>query len=185
MAINSRNKGNKAERVVAKLLEGWTGKEFARTPSSGGLQWKSTNSKGDIVCTSEGHLFPFCVEVKHHEKVDFNELLIGTKKTPKIIGFWEQCIRDAKLAKKAPLLIFRYNNLPKDFFFVILETSLYLKLKNSQKGRVADQELFHVRLVKYKLTILTTKTLFQFDYRDTKNILKPLLKRWRKEEKKA
>ena len=183
MAINSRNKGNKAERVVAKLLEGWTGKQFARTPSSGGLQWKTTNSKGDIVCTTEGHLFPFCIEIKHHKKIDFNELLIGSKKTPKIIGFWEQCIRDAKLAKKAPLLIFRYNNLPKDFFFVILETSLYIKLLKSLPEDINNQELFHIKLKDYNLTILTTKALFEFSYKEIRKTLKPLLRKWRKLDK--
>lgn len=34
--INSRAKGSKNERELAKLFKDWTGKEFARTPSSGG-----------------------------------------------------------------------------------------------------------------------------------------------------
>ena len=32
MGVNSRNKGSKNERGVAKLMQEWTGYEFARTP---------------------------------------------------------------------------------------------------------------------------------------------------------
>ncbi len=117
MAINGRSKGNKNERVVAELFKVWTKRPFSRTPSSGGLQWKSTHTKGDIVCTKEGHYFPFCVEVKAHSEIDFSQLLLPVEGC-KIMEFWGQCVRDAKLAKKQPLLFMRYNRMPSNFFFV-------------------------------------------------------------------
>ena len=167
MAINSRNKGNKAERTVAKLMEKWTSKQFARTPSSGGLNWKSANSKGDIVSTTEGHYFPFCIEVKHHAEINFSELLIPGKKKVKVLEFWEQCKRDALRANKIPLLFMRYNGLPNDFFFigVSLEYSHKLKLNLKQSiivnhlGLVIgiSSELF--MLNEYKPLRITAKKL--------------------------
>lgn len=119
MAINSRRKGSKGENNAAKLLKAWTGKSFARTPSSGGLGWKATNTKGDIVCTEEGHYFPFCVEVKNHKEINFEQLLLPVKHR-KIMEFWEQCTRDAKEAKKIPLLMMRYNGMPKGMHFIVM-----------------------------------------------------------------
>lgn len=117
MAINSRAKGNKTERIAAKVLAKWTGKKFSRTPSSGGLAWKNSNVKGDVVCTKEGHYFPFCVEVKGYTKIDFSHLLMNIKNCD-ILDFWSQCVRDARAANKQPLLMMRYNGLPKGFFFI-------------------------------------------------------------------
>lgn len=115
--MNSRRKGAKNEREVAKALKDWTGKEFAKTPASGGLQWKTANSKGDVVCTTEGHYFPFCVEAKFHVKIDFSHLLTPGIKNVEILDFWKQCVRDAKKCKKVPMLLMRYNLLPKGFGF--------------------------------------------------------------------
>lgn len=181
MAINSRNKGNRAEREVAALLSDWTGKKFSRTPSSGGLQWKNTHVKGDIVCTEEGHLFPFCVEVKFNQEINFEELLVGSKKEPKILKFWDQCTRDAKLANKVPALFFRYNNLPKDFYFIILHTEHYKKIRMDQMLEGYGQDLFHINTKEYKLTLITTNTFFEFGYKKICKTLKPLIKKWRKE----
>lgn len=181
MAINSRKKGNKAERAVANLLTEWTGKKFARTPSSGGLQWQASNAKGDIVCTEEGHFFPLCVEIKAHQEVNFEELLTKRKKSPKILEFWKQCRRDAHLASKAPILFFRYNGLPKDFYFIIVETYIYKKIRRDQMVEGYGQEYFHINTEEYKLTLITTNTFFQFDYKKLKKTLKPLIKKWRKE----
>jgi len=125
MAINSRNKGNKAERIAAKLIAKWTRKEFARTPSSGGLNWKSSHSKGDIVSTTEGFYFPFCIEVKHHKEINFEHLITPNIKNIKILEFWEQCNRDAQRANKIPLLIMRYDGLPKEFFFAVIPKEFY------------------------------------------------------------
>jgi Holliday junction resolvase len=176
MAINSRDKGNRAERFVAQLFKNWTGKDFARTPSSGGLSWKSSNSKGDIVCTTEGHYFPFCLEIKHHNKVDFNEILVPSKKSPKILQFWAQCTRDAGLAKKAPILFFRYNNLPKDFFFVVIDRSVYSLILKEQASTGFNEDMFLVKSQGHSLVILTSTHFFKLNYREIKPIIRKAFK---------
>jgi Holliday junction resolvase len=167
MAINSRNKGCKAERTVAKLMEKWTSKQFARTPSSGGLNWKSANSKGDIVCTTEGHYFPFCIEVKHHAEINFSELYMPKKKKVKVLEFWEQCKRDALKANKIPLLFMRYNGLPNDFFFIGLypahKKSLGIILENGSTFDNLD------------LVIGISSDLFLNEYKLLKTAAKKLL----------
>lgn len=167
--INSRTKGSKNERELAKLFKTWTGKDFARTPSSGGLSWKSSNSKGDIVCTAEGHYFPFCIEAKNHREINFEHLLYLSK--PKIIEFWTQCFNDARKANKIPLLFMRYNGMPKNLHFVALEVATYNKLfvtKNIKPTITWFSE-------KYNLVILPSTQLFKQPYKATKLIAKSIL----------
>lgn len=120
MGINSRNKGNRNERMGASLLTTWTKRKFERTPSSGGLNWKASFSKGDVVCTKEGHYFPFCVEIKAHKEIDFSHLLNPKIKNVKVLEFWAQCKRDAEKCNKVPMLMMRYDNMPKGLFFIVL-----------------------------------------------------------------
>lgn len=167
MAINSRTKGNKAERSVAKLMQQWTKKNFARTPSSGGLQWSNTNAKGDIVCTTEGHYFPFCIEVKSYSEIHFEHLLIPNKKQVKILDFWAQCLRDANLAKKLPLLFMRYNALPKDFYFVVMSKDILELFGISPKRALV---INHVNLV-----VFTSPELIALNYKDIKQKAKKVL----------
>jgi len=126
--INSRRKGAKAERVAAKMLQDWTGRTFSKTPASGGLQWKKSNVAGDVVCTKEGHYFPFCVEVKARAKVDFNQLMQMNLKHTDILEFWTQAKRDAARVNKVPIVMMRYNGLPKEFYFIILGNSFVKEL---------------------------------------------------------
>lgn len=52
MRKNSRNKGSRFERTIAKAWESWTGYKFSRTPGSGGWA-KAKDAMGDLVCTDE------------------------------------------------------------------------------------------------------------------------------------
>jgi hypothetical protein len=167
MAINSRTKGNKGERIAAAVLQGWTNKEFSRTPSSGGLQWKSSNSKGDIICTTEGHFFPFCIEVKLREKVDFSMLLRPdiTKKNL-IANFWAQCTRDADLAHKIPMLMFRYNGMPKSTFFILLPMSIM----STFIGKI--ETVLYTR----DLVFINSSELHKIPYKDIKALAKKIIK---------
>lgn len=65
MRKNSRNKGSRFERTIAKAWESWTGYKFSRTPGSGGWA-KAKDAMGDLVCTDEKHSrrFPFSIECK-------------------------------------------------------------------------------------------------------------------------
>lgn len=162
--INSRNKGAKNERDLSKLFEVWTGKQFSRTPSSGGLQWGASMAKGDIVSTTEGFYFPFCIEAKFYNKIDFSHLLNPKIKNSDIISFWTQCKRDATLAKKIPLLCMRYNSLPSNFHFVVIEKDLFeyliLPFYNKDKGAY-----FYFQNAELDLVVITSTWFFSLDYK--------------------
>lgn len=127
---NSKKKGNKAERDASKVLENWTGKEFARIPASGGLRWhKREGVVGDLMCSTEGHYFPFTVEVKFHEKIDFSQPLFESRKGIKLLDFVNQALTDGKRASKEPMLLIRYNGMPKGVFFVGIRRTLLIRSK--------------------------------------------------------
>ena len=129
MAKNSKNKGSRFERVVAKFWQDWTGYTFSRTPGSGGWA-KAKDSFGDLVCTDSRHSrrFPFSIECKSYQDIRFEHLLLGNKSC-KILSFWEQATYDAKRANKIPILIMKYNNMPKEEAFFLIELSIFKKLK--------------------------------------------------------
>lgn len=121
MRKNSRNKGSRFERTIAKAWESWTGYKFSRTPGSGGWA-KAKDAMGDLVCTDEKHSrrFPFSIECKNYQEIKFEHILLGLRSC-KIISFWEQAIKDAKRCGKIPVLIMRYNSMPKGEAFFIIE----------------------------------------------------------------
>lgn len=105
--INSRTKGIKNERDLAKALEKWTGKKFARVPSSGGLRWTNTvNACGDLIAQDKDFNFPFSIETKHYKKITVTETL---RSNSKIFTFWEQAVRDANRANKLSILFVKGN----------------------------------------------------------------------------
>lgn len=163
--INSRSKGARGEKMAVKLLETWTGKKFARTPASGGLQWKSSMAKGDAVCTVEGHYYPFCNEIKFYENLNFQHLLYLPDCD--IIKFWNQCQRDAKECSKCPMLLMRYNGLPKDFFFIGIPPKIYyLYFQKALKRPVT----FHIEAL--DLMIFTTPDLLRVNYKKIRKDIK-------------
>lgn len=170
MGINSRSKGAKNEREIAKVLEIWTKKKFAKTPASGGLQWQSSISKGDVVCTTEGHFFPFCIEGKFYNKIDFSHLLTPNIKNVDIKVFWAQCLRDAKKCRKIPMLLMRYNGLPKHFYFLVV-TQDFAKLIHSPEINCSLR--YHGYKSNTALMIMRSTEVFKLNY---KNFVKPIAK---------
>lgn len=171
MAINSRNKGNRAERDLAKQIGEWTGKQFARVPSSGGLQWGAAHAKGDITCCTEGHYFPFCIEVKFHSEINLNEFMVGRKGKPKVLEFWEQCTRDAREAKKIPLLFMRYNGLPKGEWMVGMPISMATKLPLDPKELDRTMWIYHPENPD-GLFLINSNSLFNSNYKTIWKFLK-------------
>jgi hypothetical protein len=114
----SRDKGNRGEREVARIIQEWwrtlePTAEFIRTPLSGG--W-ATNQKaashfhanGDLMTTSS--LFPFCVEVKWRESWSVNYFLDGRPTPP--WGWWQQCVEAALKTGDVPMMWMRKNRIP-------------------------------------------------------------------------
>lgn len=164
--INGRRKGAKAERVAAKVIEKWTGKGFSKTPASGGLGWKKANVAGDIVCTTEGHYCPFCFEVKSYAKIDFSHLLNPKIKEPEIITYWKQASRDAKKVNKIPMLMMRYNGLPKSFYFVAIPMEFSTRLVNEPNLALA------CKFDKTMISIVPSTEFFQMPYKEVRKIAK-------------
>lgn len=183
--INSRKKGSKAERDLAKQMSEWTNKKFARTPSSGGLQWGSSFAKGDIVCTTEGHYFPFCIEIKFHHDISVNELLVSRKSKAKISEFWEQCTRDAKEAKKIPLLFMRWNGAPKGTWLILIPEIIISPLSNLPFPRkdktIPAATIQNPQLGKGIYYLVHSDFLFKTNYKKLRKCLKTkkhLLTNW-------
>lgn len=108
---NSRTKGANNERSLCKTLLKWTGHEFARIPSSGGLRWKEgQNIVGDLVCTNSKVLFPFSIETKHYEKVTCVVKDGWLAPTCTMYKIWMQACRDAERENKIPLCLIKTQN---------------------------------------------------------------------------
>lgn len=174
-AINSKKKGSRNERNLAKIFKDWTGYEFARTPGSGGLRWKKRDDViGDITCTEQGHNFPFSIETKFYRELNF-EHLVSAPKNIKLIKFWEQACNDAKRAKKTPLLMVRYNGMAKTQYYAIIPTTLYQAIVGIYDlGTPALQYI--TDNPEHQFTIMQSITLFQLDYIDIKKIARKLNK---------
>lgn len=178
---NSKSKGSKNERKIAKLFQDWTGYDFARTPQSGGLHWKTKNTVGDIVCTDEIHSrrFPFTVECKFHSEVDFSYLIDSTigKSSNKLINFWYQALEEANTVGKIPLLFVRRNMMKADTHFIGLPSILFYSL-------ILELEISHPELgtLEYidtkgnKVVFLNSEDFFKWDYKKIYRIAKRLTK---------
>lgn len=165
--MNQKKKGNKAERYAAAIWNTWAKLakkkwKYGRVPQSGGLHWnKTAGTTGDITSTTEGHVLQFCIEVKSHADIDFSHLLRDDLKNVKLLEFWKQCTDDAARAKKIPLLMCRYNGLPKGKFFVVMNTHDIGSLEFHIKGKVmiwGDATI--------NLTIFFSDSLFDNNYAD-------------------
>ena len=103
--VNPRDKGARAEAQARKLLKEATGLQWERTPGSGALNEKH-GLKGDIYVPNEKNIY--CVEVKHYKDEHFNTSLF-TGKTPQLIVWWEQAVRQGLQTNRLPLLIFKHD----------------------------------------------------------------------------
>jgi Holliday junction resolvase len=105
MAVDSRAKGSRAELDIAKHLSTKTGLNFKRVPMSGGLH-ESHQLKGDLYLVNSLNIY--CIEVKHYKDDHFTSKML-TDKTPQILEWWLQTIREAAQISRKPLLIFKFD----------------------------------------------------------------------------
>ena len=116
MAINARSKGKANESVLAKEFTKWWNKlgcEFQRTDLIQTQQRSNRMAHGDIVPVIKAQscidaTFPFSVEAKREEGWDFLFLVKGNPKSCFTV-WWSQCVRDAELWNRKPLLVFGRN----------------------------------------------------------------------------
>jgi hypothetical protein len=103
--VDSRDKGSRAEIVVRDILREHTKLKWERVPGSGALNEKH-GLKGDLYIPGEKNLF--AVEVKHYAEDHFNSSLF-TGKSPQLLEWWEQAVRQGKQIDKKPLLLFKHD----------------------------------------------------------------------------
>lgn len=121
MAVNSRAKGKRYERKIAKIFETWAktaGVDLTvrSTPLSGGwYQSGKYGVAGDLVATDAK--FPFGVECKSREGWSLEQMLSNAK-CP-IFAWREQNVRECP-AGKIPLLIFTKRLVP-DYVMIGLQ----------------------------------------------------------------
>lgn len=122
--VNSKRKGNKFERTVAKWMSDWTGYKFGRTPYSG-ANHQSRDLASDVMCTDERHAHrcKISVECKCYKDIKFEHILLGTKGS-EVEKFWNQATNDAIRSAKVPILIMRYNSMPSNEFFMAVGEDL-------------------------------------------------------------
>lgn len=120
----SKRKGNKFELKVAKWFTAWSQYKFGRTPGSGSFH-QNRDLASDISCIDERHAHrcKISVECKSYKDIKFEHVLLGNK-TCDILRFWDQASEDGKRSKKIPILCMRYNSMPKEEFFFVVDERL-------------------------------------------------------------
>lgn len=103
--VDSRQKGARAETAVRDILRKETGLGWERVPGSGALDAKH-NLKGDLYVPNANNIY--CVEVKHYADDHLTSKLL-TSKTPQIIEWWKQTVRESNQVNKVPLLIYKFD----------------------------------------------------------------------------
>jgi Holliday junction resolvase len=103
--VDVRAKGAKAETDIKNILKKYTGLGWERTPGSGALDEKHM-LKGDLYIPGKENLY--CVECKHYQDDHINSGIL-TNKTPQIIEWWMQAVRQGSQVGRKPLLIFKHN----------------------------------------------------------------------------
>lgn len=172
MAINSAAKGSKNERRLSKLFETWVGVEFVRVPRSGGLRWKSgLMITGDTIPSDPYTLaqFPFSIETKFYDEISFADLLLPNNAD--IEKFWKQATTDSERVGKIPILLFRYNRMPRDTYFTAVPHSYFIRIKSTLRDTTPD---FPYLSVTNRYVIFMSNVLFECPY----NLIKKDL-RWK------
>lgn len=169
--MNSKRKGNKNEREGAKLFKEWTGFEFSRVPSSGGLRWqRTTDTVGDILCSDKVHylVFPFSIEMKVRKECDLQKAILSNKNND-FIDFWKQAKSDAERGGKIPMLLARYNRMSSKEYYL----GISLEVFNAIKKEIPIKfPFFKLRVSKGDIVvIMNSQDFFKSNYTNVLNIL--------------
>jgi hypothetical protein len=107
----SKNKGKAGEQRTANLLMEFTGRNFRRTPGSGGfnkqggVQVAGYVFGGDVIC--DDPKFAFCVENKNRPDAFSFPQLAAVPESAQFAEWWYQATTDAKSLDRLPMLVFK------------------------------------------------------------------------------
>lgn len=121
---DSKAKGDRFERKIAKMLGEAFDVSLRRTPISGGWAEDYPDAAGDIVCTDPSKDWPFCIECKNEENWRLESLF--TDKHRWFDDWWKQTLEECP-KDKVPVLIFTRNWCP-TFVAVLFSTALEYSL---------------------------------------------------------
>lgn len=103
--VDPRAKGSRAESVIRDTLKKLTGLKWERTPGSGALDPKH-KLKGDLYVVNAENIY--CVECKHYADDHLTSKVL-TDKSPQLLEWWNQAVRQGKQVERKPLLIFKFD----------------------------------------------------------------------------
>jgi len=115
---SNRGRGASYERKIAHLLTDSLGIKFKRSPRSGALlregAFNGAFLGGDLCCEKD---FDFSIECKNCAGVNLVSILKNPT-TALLIKYWCQCVYDARIANKKPLLFFNVKLVRADYVCV-------------------------------------------------------------------
>lgn len=103
--VDSRQKGSRAETQAKEVLVKHTKLNWQRTPGSGALN-ETHKLKGDLYIPETNNRF--CIEVKHYKEDHLTSKLL-TDKSPQLLEWWSQALRQGSQVDKLPLLLFKFD----------------------------------------------------------------------------
>ncbi len=103
--VDSRQKGARTETKVKEFLREYTGLKWERVPGSGALNEKH-GLKGDLYIPGEKNIY--CIEVKGYADDHLTSHVL-TSKSPTLLDWWQQTLRESKQVSKQPLLFFKFD----------------------------------------------------------------------------
>lgn len=169
---NSKRKGNKFELKTSKWFTRWTKFTFNRVPMSGA--WHSNrDAASDITCVDERHAHRcrISVECKSYKDINFEHLLLSNqRKKCKILDFWAQAQEDGRRSKKVPILCMRYNSMPAEEFFFVVDGRLvncFLDCPTQMGVKCQNQRLY---------IFMASEVIKYVDYREVHKAAKLALK---------
>ena len=121
MVVDSRAKGARAETVIRDQLRKLTGLKWERVPGSGALDEKH-GLKGDLYVPNEKNLY--AVVAKHYAE-DHMTSQVLTSKSPQLIAWWSQAIRQGIQVSKKPILIFKHDRSKTFVAYIDMPTTNY------------------------------------------------------------
>ena len=136
----SSSKGSSWERDVSKYLTFWLTKQneeyaFWRSPGSGSIgtvTGTNPNLHGDIIPVkpeAEAICSKFSIECKNGYRDASFDKHLKFNKNSEIENFWDQCVEDATMSGKYPMLIFKKKGFSSPWVGIDLE--VYNKLKSN------------------------------------------------------
>ena len=103
--VDSRQKGARAEAGLVSQLKKDTNLNWKRVPGSGALD-AAHGLKGDVYVPNEKNFW--CIEVKHYKDNHLTSKVL-TDKTPQLLEWWKQAVRQGEQTTKDPILFFKFD----------------------------------------------------------------------------